>query len=80
MQGTLNFLLTMEKPVGGPDSMESPTEGLQMLLPEAGAISGGWNGMIASAITFNCQYQPARLFRMLGDQVYAIAGRAELRK
>jgi hypothetical protein len=50
----LDFFFLAREPIGRPDSVESPSEILKLLLPQPVSISCGVAGMIGSSITLDC--------------------------
>ena len=58
--------------------MEAPAEPLELLLAEAVAVAGGLGGVVAGAVGFDGEDEPAGLVGVLGGEVDAVAPDAVL--
>jgi hypothetical protein len=75
---SLDLLLAAEEPVRGPDPVEAPAQCLQVLLPQAVAVTRGGGGVVAGAVAFDGQHVLAWAIRVREHEIDSVTGRPEL--
>src|SRR5690606_34405596 len=69
LNSPFDFSLPVHEPVRGPDPVEPPAQGLQMLLAQPVPVPGRRLRVVRGPVTLNGEHIPPRLLRMHGSEV-----------
>ncbi len=74
----LDRLFPPQEPIRGPDTVEAPAEGFELLLTQAVAVARRRGGVVGRAIAFDREDELAGAFRVPDDKVDPVARGAPL--
>jgi hypothetical protein len=69
LQHSLNLVFFAHEPIGRPDTAESPSQVLKLLLPEPVAVSGGVARVVGCAIALDREHISPGFIGMFGNHV-----------